>query len=400
MKPSILFIVPAYYDELKAKGVESMIFERDEGGFFKKVITIHPFSNKTRVIVLNQTHEIHEIGFDLIPGSDRFRLLKYLQSPLHFFRVVWTVVRLCKASRIDMIRANDPFWMGFFALIASRFCDIPFCVSIHADYDKIMEVNPDITISKVFGSYQLAKRMSRIVFSRATLIMPISQWLAKKIAQWGAESEKIQLIRHGINLAPFNFHPKKNIRKFFGIDDSKKIVSVVARVAKDKYIYDVLKIARSLANRRDDFVIIIAGGGREENRIRTEVSLDDVLKKCIVVSGFQPRDICLDLGCAAEVSICLLAGFSLIEACASGRPVVAYDVEWQSELIENEVTGFLVSENDFAAAAEKVDWLFDNPIEAAVMGKNARARVFEQHSFENASATKIKCYEQILLKTN
>tara|TARA_Y100001960_G_C13895202_1_gene458071 strand:+ start:276 stop:425 length:150 start_codon:yes stop_codon:yes gene_type:complete len=41
MKPSILFIVPATYEALKNKGVENLILERDENGFFEKVITLH-----------------------------------------------------------------------------------------------------------------------------------------------------------------------------------------------------------------------------------------------------------------------------------------------------------------------------------------------------------------------
>ncbi len=66
MKPSILFLVPAMYEDLKAKSVDDMIFERDEGGFFCKVITVHPICYKTRSIILNDCHEIHEIGFYLI----------------------------------------------------------------------------------------------------------------------------------------------------------------------------------------------------------------------------------------------------------------------------------------------------------------------------------------------
>ena len=84
MKPSILFIVPAEYEALKEKGVDSMILERDEDGFFGKVITLHPCCSKTRSISLNECHEIYEVGFDLIPGSKHWRLLMYAQYPAHF----------------------------------------------------------------------------------------------------------------------------------------------------------------------------------------------------------------------------------------------------------------------------------------------------------------------------
>jgi hypothetical protein len=88
MKPSILFIVPTTYKALKEKGVENMILERDKNGFFDKVITLHPFSNKTHSIKLNDCFEIYEIGFDLLPGGLENRLILYLQIPLHFFRII------------------------------------------------------------------------------------------------------------------------------------------------------------------------------------------------------------------------------------------------------------------------------------------------------------------------
>ncbi len=113
VKPSILFIVPAEYQALKIKGVENMIYERDEGGFFKKVITLHPFCTKTQTIILNDHHEIYEVGFDLIPGAKKWRVLKYVQFPIHFFRIIWTSVKLAQKNKVDMIRANDPYWIGF-----------------------------------------------------------------------------------------------------------------------------------------------------------------------------------------------------------------------------------------------------------------------------------------------
>ena len=61
---SILFIVPSDYISLQDKGVASMIFERDESGFFNKAINIHPSALKTQDIDLNETHRLIEFGSD------------------------------------------------------------------------------------------------------------------------------------------------------------------------------------------------------------------------------------------------------------------------------------------------------------------------------------------------
>jgi len=201
MKPSILFIVPATYEALVTKSVEHMIFERDEGGFFGKVVTVHPFSPKTKTIKLNDCHEIHEIGFDLLPGSERFHILRCIQYPVHFFRIIWNAIRLSKKNQIDIIRATDPYWIGLFGFICARVCKIPFCVSIHADYDKRMELDSNISMSTVLGSYKLAKRLERFILPQANMVIPIRETLGEKAIANGVKPEKVKIIPHGIDLS-------------------------------------------------------------------------------------------------------------------------------------------------------------------------------------------------------
>ena len=396
LKPSILFIVPAEYDELKEKGVESMIFERDENGFFGKVITVHPFAKHTRVIILDEVHQVHEIGFDLIPGAARFRALKYLQAPLHFLRVVRTIIRLVKDFEIDLLRGNDPFWMGFFAYLGSRLCKVPYCVSIHADYDRRIELDKSIYISTVFGSYRLAKRLERFVLSRASLVLPIRQSLADKAVLSGAPPRKIRVIPHGIDLLPFSRPTNSDVRRRFAIPPEKKIISFIGRLSLENYVDDILAIAGQLKKKRADFALVLVGGGKEERRVAARVALAPLLASCVILPGFQPREICLDLRRESSVSLCLMAGYSLIEACAAASPVVAYDVEWHSELVENRETGFLVEQNDIAGAVQAIEWLLDHPEEAATMGVKARARAFKKHDVAKTSATKVSFYRELL----
>ena len=396
MRPSILFIVPDQYEALRIKGVDKMILERDESGFFDKVITVHPFCPRTRSVLLNERHEIYEIGFDLLPGASRFSLLRYVQYPLHFFRIIWNVIGLIKKHQIRLIRSNDPYWMGLFGYLGSRICNVPFCVSIHSDYEKRMEMDKNISIIKVFGSYKLAKRLARFIFSQASRVMPIRKTLGEKAVENGAVPEKIRVIPHGIDLTPFTLPPQHDIHSHFGLDASKKIISFVGRLSEDNYVYDVLAVVKKLSLKRKDFVVVMAGGGKEEGRVKADVLSDPILKNHIVLTGFQPRDICFDLRRASKVGLCLMSGYSLIEACAATRPIVSYDVEWHSELVKNGETGFLIKERDIGGVVDSLDWLLDHPDESNVMGQKAKTLVFEHHDLKNSSAIKIRWYSEIM----
>ena len=62
---SALFLVPSDYASLREKGTASMILERDEGGFFKKVFSVHPYASQTQTVDLNEVHTVVEFGAGL-----------------------------------------------------------------------------------------------------------------------------------------------------------------------------------------------------------------------------------------------------------------------------------------------------------------------------------------------
>jgi glycosyltransferase involved in cell wall biosynthesis len=397
-RPSILFIVPADYDSLVQKGVEHMVLDRDEGGYFEKVITLHPFCAKTRMIRLNARHEVHEIGFDWLPGTGK--MIKYAQLPVHFVRVIWAAFRLAKANAVDLIRANDPYWTGLFGAIAARLCGLPLCVSIHADYAKRTELDQSISISSVFGSHRLTSLLERLVLSTADMVMPIRDSLATHAAARGARPDRIRVIPHGIDLSAFDARPITDIRARFAIARDVRIVSFVGRFSRDNYIHEVLDVARKLGEKRTDFVLVMAGGGKEDAPVRAHVEQDPLLRARTLIVGFQPRQVCLDLRRASAASLCLMGGFSLIEACAAGTPVISYDVEWHSELVKDRQTGLLLREHDIDGVTDGLAWLLDHPIECAEMGQAAKILAFQRHDLARTSAIKVRWYSELLSGTS
>ena len=177
---------------------------------------------------------------------------------------------------------------------------------------------------------------------------------------------------------------------------TKRIDKIILATSNNSMNNGLVEIAKRLGNLRKDFMFVVVGGGKEEDRIKEEVATDLLLKNCMLLLGFQPRDVCLDLRRASDVSLCLMAGFSLIEACAAERPVVSYDVEWHYELVKNNQTGFLIPEHDVNGAVEALDWLLDHPEESEEMGKKAKALAFEHHDLKSTSKIKIMCYSGIL----
>jgi glycosyltransferase involved in cell wall biosynthesis/2-polyprenyl-3-methyl-5-hydroxy-6-metoxy-1,4-benzoquinol methylase len=387
---SILFIVPSDYISLLEKGVVSMILERDEGGFFKKVFNVHPYASKTQTLDLNEIHQLIEFGPDYPFSILNFKgggIINYLLKPIP---IIKALADLVKRKHINVIRATDPYWCGFYAWAVSKLTGIPFCVSIHADYEKCYRLS-----GKGESVPFLDRVFERFVLPRAHLVMPIREYLVSKVLARRINPSKIRVIPHGIAVEDFEREEIEDIFRIYRIPAEKKLISFVGRLSKENYVDDMIELAKRLSKNRDDFVILLVGDGPEHQRLETLVN-DYNLSSTVIFTGFQPLKRVISIRRQSYLALCLMGGFSLIEACVSGCPVISYDVEWHYELVRNGETGFLVKEGDLNALTEAVVYLLDHSEEARVMGEKAKRLAISRHDISQTSEIKKQCYRELM----
>lgn len=337
-KRTILYIVPSTYEALERKGVVHQILERDLDGYFDRVITVHPRAPRTRVLRLDATHTVHEFGPDAVRGSADRRWLRRLQAPHYAWRVLAGVKRLVVDEGVDLIQATDPYWMGCIGVTAGKRTNVPVCVSIHADYDQRYKLDGSKGAPVIGGSRLAAKRLERYVLSRADRVLPIRQTLAEQAIRDSAREKSVRLFPHGMDTSAFTSSPDPRLLDSLGLPRNRRIISFAGRLSRENYVDDILSAAESLAS-RDDVLFVLAGGGKEEARLHRRVSENPNLRENVRFIGFQPRSVIAELRKASAASLAPMGGFSLIEAAAAGRPLVAYDVEWHHELVLPEAPG-------------------------------------------------------------
>jgi len=91
-------------------------------------------------------------------------------------------------------------------------------------------------------------------------------------------------------------------------------------------------------------------------------------------------------------------GRGLTEACLAGAPIVAYDYDWQGEIILSGKTGELVTDGDWTEMALRAAVLLDNPEKARQLGNNARSLALEMMSPEKLKSFEISSYDSLLNK--
>ncbi|MBI3988286.1 MAG: glycosyltransferase [candidate division NC10 bacterium] len=393
---TILFLVPATLEALEQKGVAPMILERDESGYFDHVFTVHFPAPGERTIRLNPRHTVIEVSQGRSPffknaNPSPFIRLLLLASTLRFLLKMQKLIRL---EKIALIRATEPYQRGLYAFLLSKLTGVPWCVSLHADYEKCFELDPERGAPRVFGSRLLAKRLEQFVLAHAPMVLAIRESLEAYAVRNGADPKRIRIIPHGIQMDQFLKPSDPRFKERFTLE-GRRVITFVGRLSKENYVFDVLAIAKAVAFLRRDVVFLIVGDGDERGALEAMVDQHG-LQGHVRFFGFLPREQVADFRVNADVNLCLMGGFSLIEAAAAGRPLIAYDVEWHRELVKDGETGFLIPEHDVQGAAAAILRLLENPDLADRLGKRARELALERHSLEVVSRIRIRCYEELL----
>lgn len=355
-----MFLISTRLDDLRAKGTDWMIAKRDEGGFFEHVYSVHPFAGNDRKMRLNDRHTVIEMGGNKL-------------------RILGNVCKLVRQLGIDLIRAQDPYWCGLLGVLGGWLTGVPCAVSIHANYDKMREMTGRPVC---WGSRRLAKWIEWVVLSRARMVLPIREALAEWAVANGAWRSHVRIIPHGIDLRRFDRIP--------AVKGGTDTIVFAGRLSRENYVYDMVRIAEGVP----EATFVVIGDGPEMETMRAMAPAN------MILLGFRLYEEVVRYRRAARVNLCLMGGFSLIEAAASGNPVVAYDVDWHSELIEDGVTGVLVEEGDVAGVVAAIGRLLRRSSERVALGAAARLVVEAKHSMEKTSAIKVRCYEELLDETS
>jgi len=87
---------------------------------------------------------------------------------------------------------------------------------------------------------------------------------------------------------------------------------------------------------------------------------------------------------------------SLVEASASGVPVVAFDVEANSEIIMDMITGKLAKEKNSKSLSETIDYILDNPELINKFSENGRDLVSKKYDWSQSASVLQNIYSSLI----
>ena len=236
----------------------------------------------------------------------------------------------------------------------------------------------------------------------ATRTIAISEVVRARLLRWPRAYKRCSVVPNGIDLE--TFFPLKDavsVRDALGIPPTARLIGTVGRLVRfkgHKYLLDALV---RLRHSHPTVRLLIVGGGPER----------DTLERYAQERGLV--EAAMFLGHRADVADLLVAmelfilpseaedfGRVLLEAMATGRPVVATAAGGVPEVVEANVTGLLVEPADAAALAEAVSTLLADPRRAQAMGQAGRQRVEKYFTMTRHTQLIEAVYQDILGLTN
>lgn len=194
--------------------------------------------------------------------------------------------------------------------------------------------------------------------------------------QVGIPAGKLSVIPGGIRTDQFVGSSRTAARRVLGLRDVDRVAVIVARLSAEKNHRLLLNAFREVSQRVENACLLIVGEGSERSAISTEISRLG-LENCVRLLGLR-RDIPRIL---AASDVFLLSSneeglpIAVLEAMASGLPIVATDVGDLCTVIEQSITGRLVPAGDIDAFAQATIDILADSAKAQVMGREARRRV-------------------------
>lgn len=223
-------------------------------------------------------------------------------------------------------------------------------------------------------------------------IIAVSHYIRMELRGIGIDDRRTTTIHHGINIARFskNRRSQRVLRKYPQLKN-RKVVFHPARMGMAKGCDVIIKAMRAVADRIPNAMLILAGSkniidwsATQEKDIAYFIDLIRALnlKDHVLIDVF-PIEEMPDMYSVSDVVVYPSSaaepfGLTMLESFAARRPIIVTDMGGMPEIVQNEISGYIVHQRDFQALSDRIISLLESERLRRRIGENAR-RIVEQH---------------------
>ncbi|SFO37350.1 glycosyltransferase family 4 protein [Nitrosospira briensis] len=276
-------------------------------------------------------------------------------------------VSLIRADAIDVIHAHLPN-AHLLAGILSRMTETPALATIHGRYLTIRDFE-----------------VHRLMQTHVSVVAKTAYFQALSL---GIPVGKLRYIANGVDTKLFHPGPKTGyLHSIVNIAPGTPLVGFIGRLSPEKGPEVFIQAANIAHAKLKNCHFVLVGEGPMRGRLRDEIDKLG-LGDCVHIAGLQddmPK-VYASLDLVVSTSYSEAMPLAMIEAMASGLPVVATNVGGVVDIVEVGHTGWLNSVDDVKGIANNIVTLMLDDSARAEMGKAARKRAEEKFELSDSAS--------------
>jgi sugar transferase (PEP-CTERM/EpsH1 system associated) len=300
-------------------------------------------------------------------------------------RLIFRLRALFNQRRIDIVHTRN--WAAFDGVIAA--CLTPGIALVHGEHGR--------DISDPEGAVWRRNLARRVLSFRARKYVAVSndlyRWLERTVH---IPKGKLALIPNGVDTERFRPGRDMEIRAELGIGKEEFVVATVGRLDPVKNHEGLVRAVAMLQESNENVRLLIVGDGPNRQALERMIRTSGIRREPILL-GFRAGLERLYRTFDAFVLNSHAEGMSntLLEAMASGLPIVCTAVGGNPELITDGKSGLLVESNHDAALANAISAYLKAPELRRVHGDNARHHAVQNFSISGMIARYVSLYESV-----
>ena len=351
--------------------------------FAAKVVHFSPCEND--FIYSNIFAEWNIEIFSYLEGGRKFNIINLVLS-------LYNVYKKLKKEGINIIRGRLPYLGSFLGCLAGKCLRIPSIVSLGGN-NRIPQEREN---KYNYGSKWISYTMEKIVLYLCDQIIAPNYYTKDYVSSIIGEKRanaKVRIIPWTINKID---HDKLLGRDYFehlGLKSTGPYILLVGFLNKYKFSDIMFKVVEEVTTSISSEVqFVFCGDG--PLRDYGKASLKRFTN--VLFIGWQPNEIIQSLINHARIILVPMSGFVLLEAASLGKPVIASNIEWHSELIKDGVTGFLVDPTSINKWVQKIKLLLGNSEVSERVGHNLQVVFNFEYDKESLIDREIALYHSLI----
>jgi 1,2-diacylglycerol 3-alpha-glucosyltransferase len=300
------------------------------------------------------------------------------------------ISKIIPTLSLDIIHSQHPFLLGVTGADWARRLGIPLVFTFHTQYEQYAHYIP--LPGGIVKS--LSRMLVRSYTDRCTLIITPGKSILELLHSYGI-TDKVVFMPNAIELSNFQGNGGPNIRERFGLEEGEALLLYVGRMAQEKNLPFMLEAFKRIRETQKARLMII-GEGSMLQELKAKAKALGIGEQTIFTGRVEYKDIAPYYHAAdlfIMTSTTEVKPLALLEAMASGLPIVAVSAHGSSDTIIHGQNGLLTDESleGFAGA---VGSLLDDRGRLDEMRKES-LKTARDYSIDTITERLLALYEKI-----